>query len=90
MISHQLQHLPRVVDSAICDQEEEPWVASVHWLPDDPLERGKDVGPTHVGLHSLDVITSHGQAVLQRSRQSPVSPYGTETLDHLRKRTLFP
>lgn len=90
MISQQLQHLPRVVDSTICDQEEESRVASVHWLPDDPLERGKDVGPTHVSSHSLDVITGHGQALLQRSRQSPGSPYGTETLDHLRKRPLFP
>ena len=61
MVSHQLQHLPGVVDGTIRDQEEKPWVASERWLPDDPLERGEDVGATHVSSHFLDVITGHGK-----------------------------
>lgn len=66
MVSHQLQHFPGVVDGTICDQEEKPGVALEHWLPDDPLEWGEDVGATHVSSHLLDVITGHGQALLQR------------------------
>ena len=66
MVSHQLQHLPGVVDGAVCDQEEKPRAASEHWLPDDPLERGEEVGATHVSSHFLDAITGHGQVLLQR------------------------
>lgn len=66
MVSQQLQHLPGVVDGTICDDEEQPRVASGHWLPDDPLERGENVGATHVSLHSPDVVTGLGQTLLQR------------------------
>lgn len=65
MVSHQLQHLPGVVDCPICDQEEEPRVAAVYWLPDDPLEWGEDIGATHVSPHSLNAVTGYGQALLQ-------------------------
>ena len=66
MVSHQLQHLPGIVGGTICDQEEESRMASECWLPDDPLERGENVGATHVGLHPLDVVTGLGQTLLQR------------------------
>jgi hypothetical protein len=65
VVPQYLQHLPGVAYGTICDQEEETWVALVNWLPDDPLERGEDVSATHVSPHSLDVITGHGQALLQ-------------------------
>lgn len=65
MVSHQLEHLPSVVDCPICDQEEKSRVATVYGLPDDPLEWGEDVGATHVSSHSLNAITGYGQALLQ-------------------------
>lgn len=64
MVSHQLQHLAGVADRPVCDQEEKPWVALVHWLSHDPLEWRQDVGATHVSPHPLNVITGHGQALL--------------------------
>lgn len=65
MIPHQFQNLPGVAYGPIRDQEEEPWVTLVQWLPEDPLERGEHVGASHVSPHSLDAVTSHGQVVLQ-------------------------
>lgn len=65
MIPHQLQNLPCVAHSPIREQEEEPWVTLVHWLPEDPLERGEDVGAAHVSPYSLDAVTCHGQVLLQ-------------------------
>lgn len=65
MVPNQLQHLPGVADGTTRDQEEQPWVALMHRLPDDPLERGEDVGAPHVSPHTLDVVTGHGQALLQ-------------------------
>lgn len=81
MVAHQLQHLPGVVDNAVRDEEEEPWVALVHRLPDDPLEWGKDVGATHVGAHPLDVVTGQGQALLL-GEVDPRVTCGMETLKH--------
>lgn len=37
----------------------------VHWLPEDPLERGEDVGVAHVSSCSLDAVTCRGQVLLQ-------------------------
>lgn len=64
MIPHQLQNLPGVVYGPIRDQEEEPWVTLVQWLPEDPFERGEHVGASHVSSNSLDTVTSHGQVFL--------------------------
>ena len=94
MVSHQLQHLPGVVDGTIRDQEEKPWVASERWLPDDPLERGEDVGATHVSSHFLDVITGHGQVLLQRKVKGrevvPRLSNGMEMPSTRRMSPLFP
>lgn len=40
-------------------------MALVYWLPQDPLERGEDVGAAHVSPYSLDAVTCLGQVRLQ-------------------------
>lgn len=53
-----------VADSPVGEQEEQPWVAPVHGLPQDPAERRQEVGATHVSPDLPDMLTSHGQVVL--------------------------
>ena len=40
-------------------------MSPVHWLSQDPVQRGQDVCATHVCSDLLDVFTSRGQAFLR-------------------------
>lgn len=56
----------RVADGSIGEEEEQPWVAPVHGLSQDPAKRRPEVGAAHVSPDLPDVLTSHSQVVLVR------------------------
>lgn len=64
MTADQLDDLAHVTDGSVGEDEEQARMTAPQRLPQDPAQRGQDVGTTHVSPDLLYIFTCSAQAFL--------------------------